>query len=204
MSEYQYYDFYSIDRSLSREEIETVRGYSSRVNPSPRRATFVYHYSDFRYDEEEVLNKFFDIMLYVANWGSRRLLLKFPQNLVSNKALREYEIDASEEYSRGIKVFQKGSNVLVDMYHSTECGGWLEGEGMLDELLPLRGQILSGDYRVLYLGWLHLAFENPEIPDDLHEPSLPANLTDLDYSLESFVNFWEIDVDLISAAGEKK
>lgn len=203
MSEYQYYDFYSIDRSLNREEIETVRGYSSRVNPSSRRATFVYHYSDFRYDEEEVLNNFFDIMLYVANWGSRRLLLKFPQKLVSYKALKEYEIDASYEYSQEIKVFLKGTNVIIDMYHSIEYGGWLEGEGMLDELLPLRAQILNGDYRVLYLGWLHLALGNPEMADDLREPSLPANLTDLDYSLESFVNFWEIDVDLISAASEK-
>lgn len=202
MSEYQYYDFYSIDRTLSREEIETISTYSSRVNLGSRRATFVYHYSNFRYEEEEVLNDFFDMMLYVANWGSRRLLMKFPSDLVSYKELKEYETDASYDYTQEIKVYKKGANVLVDMYHSIEEGEWIEGEGMLDEMLPLRAQILNRDYRVLYLGWLHLVSENPEMSAGLLEPTLPANLKKLDYSLESFVNFWEIDEDLIHAAGE--
>lgn len=203
MSEYQYYDFYSIDRSLSKEEIETIRTYSSRVSPSSRRATFVYNYGDFRYSEEEVLNDFFDIMVYMANWGSRRLLMKFPSNLVSYEELKEYEIDATYEFTQEIRVFKKGPNILIDMYHSIEEGYWIEGEGMLDEMLSLRAQILNGDYRVLYLGWLHLVSINPEISRDLPEPSLPSNLNTLDGSLESFVNFWEIDIDLIRSASEK-
>ena len=203
MSEYQYYDFYSIDRSLSKDELERIRTYSSRVNPSSRRATFAYNYSDFRYDEEEVLNDFFDMMLYVTNWGSRRLLMKFPAKLVSYKALKEYEIDASYDYEEGIRVFKKGSNVLIDLDQTIEGGDWIEGEGMLDDLLPVRAQILNGDYRVLYLGWLHLVSENPEIPEDYSEPPVPANLQQLDDSLESFAYLWEIDWDLIQTASER-
>lgn len=202
MSEYQFYDFYSIDRPLSREDLETIDGYSSRVKLSSRRASFVYHYSDFRYDEEEVLNDFFDVMLYVANWGSRRLLMKFPSNLVSYQELKQYEIDASYDFNQVIKIFKKGPHVLIDMYHSIEEGGWMDGEGTLNELLPLRSQILNRDYRVLYLGWIHLASVNPEMSSELCEPTVPANLKELDYSLESFVNFWEIDWDLIRAASE--
>ncbi|MEM6345617.1 MAG: hypothetical protein AAF927_17120 [Bacteroidota bacterium] len=202
MSDYHFYDFYAIDRPLSAEQINIISGYSSRVRPSARRASFVYNYSDFLGGGEEMLSEFFDIMLFVTNWGIRRLLMKFPQSLVSFEALKEYEIDAADAYDQEIKVFQNGTNVLVDFFYVIEYGDWIEGEGMLDELLPLRDQILNGDYRVMYLAWLHLASEKHGISDDLLEPSLPANLKELDYSLDSFVNFWEIDEDLVTAASE--
>ena len=32
------------------------------------------------------------MMLYVSNWGGRRLLMKFPSNLVSYEELKEFEI----------------------------------------------------------------------------------------------------------------
>lgn len=202
MSEYQFYDFYSIDRSLTKKEMETISTYSSRVDLSSRRARFMYNYGDFRYNEVEVLNDFFDIMLYVANWGSRRLMMKFPSSMVSFQELREYAIAAGSEFYQEINVLKKGSNVLIDMNLTDEDSEWIDAEGMLDEMLPIRNQILHGDYRALYLGWLRLAAEDYEISPDLPEPTLPANLKQLDYSLDSFANFWDIHPDLISAAAE--
>jgi hypothetical protein len=35
--------------------------------------------------------------------------------------------------------------------------GWIEGEGLLDPLIPLRDAILRGDLQVLYLFWLRCA-----------------------------------------------
>ncbi|MEM9719163.1 MAG: hypothetical protein AAGA10_07950 [Bacteroidota bacterium] len=202
MSEYQYYDFYSIDRALNREELETIRTFSSRVHATPRRATFEYNFGDFRYDELEVLNDFFDIMLYVANWGSRRLAMKFPASLVSHKVLRTYDIDAGYDYTNEIRVLRNGPNIIVDMYCSLEDGDWVEGEGMLDQLLPLRAQILGGDHRALYLAWLHLAYEYPDIEEEWLVPITPANLKNLDHALECFVGFWEMDGDLVRAVSE--
>lgn len=200
MSTYQYYDFYSIDRSLTKKEMETISTYSSRVDLSSRRAMFMYNYGDFRYNEIEVLNDFFDIMLYVANWGSRRLMMKFPSSMVSYQELTEYAIEAGNEFYQEINVLKKGSNVLIDMNLSNEDSEWIDAEGMLDEMLPIRNQILNGDYRALYLGWLQLASDDIDIPPDLPEPTLPANLKRLGYSLEKFVDFWEIHPDLIQAA----
>ena len=74
--------------------------------------------------------------------------------------------------------------------------------GLLDRMLPLRAQILNGDYRVLFLAWLYLVTLNPEIEEDRLTPEIPPNLKTLDYSLDSFIDFWEIDGDLIAAAGE--
>jgi hypothetical protein len=54
MSEYQYYEFQALDRPLTQEEQEAVASLSSRVDPHPRRAVFVYHYSDFQGNPEKI------------------------------------------------------------------------------------------------------------------------------------------------------
>jgi hypothetical protein len=43
---YQYYEFQAIDRLLTAEEQQAVARLSSRVDPHPRQAVFVYHWSD--------------------------------------------------------------------------------------------------------------------------------------------------------------
>ncbi|MEM6765423.1 MAG: hypothetical protein AAF655_10870 [Bacteroidota bacterium] len=69
MSEYQYYDFYAIDKPLTQEQIAVISTFSSRTHPTPRRATFEYNYGDFSYNQEEVVSTYFDMML--AIWTTR-------------------------------------------------------------------------------------------------------------------------------------
>ena len=35
-----------------------------------------------------------------------------------------------------------------------EGGDWVEGEGQLSSLIPVRAELARGDLRALYLGWL--------------------------------------------------
>lgn len=90
MSEYQYYEFQAIDRPLTAEEQQSVSKLSSRVEPHPRRAVFVYHYSDLRANAKELLAKYYDAMFYIANWGTTRLLFRFPRHLIDVKQLEPY------------------------------------------------------------------------------------------------------------------
>ncbi|MBD2312274.1 hypothetical protein H6G20_11425 [Desertifilum sp. FACHB-1129] len=55
MSEYQYYEFQAIDRPLTANEQAEIRKLSSRVQPTPTQAVFVYNYGDFRGNPEEIL-----------------------------------------------------------------------------------------------------------------------------------------------------
>lgn len=200
MSEYQYYDFYSIDRPLTRDEREAIDDLSSRSHSSARRITFEYNYSDFRHDEEEVLSRYFDMMLYVTNWGTRRLLIKLPAEVVPYNSLKPYEAMEMEDYLH-CEVKKRGEHILIDLVQNEEeGGGWMEGEGLLDEMLELRAQLLAGDYRLLYIAWLYCAANREEASAETVEPPLPPNLKRLDASLKSFMNFWEIPRDLISAA----
>jgi hypothetical protein len=82
MSEYQYYEFRTVDRILTAKEQTQIKKLSSRVHLISTQATFVYSYGDFRGDPEQVLTDYFDIMFYIASWSSWRLMFRFPKAIV--------------------------------------------------------------------------------------------------------------------------
>jgi hypothetical protein len=113
---------------------------------------FTYSYGDFRGDPKKVLQKYFDAMLYLANWGTKRLAFRLPRALVDAKALAAYR------YQDLISTAATKNQIFLDIcFHDEEGGGWVEGEGWLSSLAMLRQDILLGDYRALYLAWLKTA-----------------------------------------------
>ena len=78
MSEYQRYEFMTIDRPLTRAQLDEVNQLSSHIEASPTHAFIEYHWGDFKHDPINVLYKYFDGFLYWANWGSPQLAFRFP------------------------------------------------------------------------------------------------------------------------------
>jgi len=64
-----------------------IKKLSSRVNLTPTSASFVYNYGDFPGNAEKILEQYFDVMLYISNWGSRRLMFRFPKALLPETAV---------------------------------------------------------------------------------------------------------------------
>ena len=225
MSEYQYYEFQAIDRPLSEEEQRYIRSLSSRVTPTPTQAAFTYSFGDFRGDPLKVLERYYDALLYLANWGSKRLAFRFPRAVVDYERLEPYYYAVEE-----IELTRTEEHVLLDISFHEEGGGWgwIEGEGILSTLVPLRQDILRGDLRALYLAWLRSAEYGDGLHDDADEddfadgeedetdpaagtasagdevlePPVPAGLGQLSAPLRAFVKFFEIDQDLVAAAAE--
>lgn len=202
MSEYQYYEFLAIDKPLTAEQQAAIRKLSSRVNPTSTQAVFVYNYGDFRSEPKEVLAKYFDTMLYITNWGTRQLMMRFPKNAVRIQDFKPYL------YDNNIEVETVGNYVILDIMYSPEEGWdgmWLEGEGMLSGLVSLREDILKGDLRVLYLAWLQIAQYEADMleeDEDLTEPPVPPNLKKLSPALRNFIEFFNLDQDLVAAAAQ--
>jgi CTP:molybdopterin cytidylyltransferase MocA len=201
MSEYQYYEFQAIDRPLTEEEQQAVSRLSSRVEPHPWRAVFTYNWSDFPGNPEKVLAQYYDAMLYVTNWGSRQLMFRFPKALLDLDELQAYcRPRFVEEY---LSFDITGEHVVLNVeFHEEGGGDWMEGEGWLPALIPLREDILKGDYRLLYLAWLMAVVMEEEALETVTEPPLPPGLRKLSPALRSFVEFFEIDQDLIDVAAE--
>lgn len=202
MSEYQYYDFRRIDKPLTISEREAVADLSSRSYVTSHQATFVYNYGDFHGSVEQLMLKTFDMMLYVANWGTQRLMFRLPKTLIDIKELRDYFISDEIEHQ------QQGDYLMFDLHFNDDDGGsgdWIEGEGLLDDMLPLREELIQGDYRVLYLAWLKAAEKAmgyDGIDAKTQEPTVPAGLDNLSLAQQEYARFIELDEILIATAAK--
>lgn len=92
----------------------------------------------------------------------------------------------------------KGDYLIFDFTSETEDYDWEEGEGYLLPLISLRSDLIRGDYLCLYLAWLFCA-QMGEIEDDEEEPPVPANLGNLNASLESFADFMRLDMKKVDS-----
>lgn len=194
MSEYQYYEFRAIDKPLTKQEQNKISQLSSRVRLNSRKAIFTYSYGDFPANEEKILADYFDALFYIANWGTVKLMFRFPVSLINIKELEEYVYDDVVSINKN-----KDYLILNIEINDEESSYWIEEDnGYLDNLIELRQHILEGDYRVLYLAWLKgiESYYDPSL-EETKEPPVPNGLSQLSESLQTFVELFEVNENLI-------
>jgi len=145
MSEYQYYEFYNLHTLLSQEARAVMHSLSSRARVSAHGAAYVYNYKDFPGDEKALLLKYFDVFFRISNWGRIQLTFKYPNTVIDLAAIKPYCTQSVIEYE------QIDQNTLIDVRTDYESSGWIEGEGLLPDLLPLYDEIKTGNYEWLSL-----------------------------------------------------
>ncbi|AMB46855.1 hypothetical protein [Methylobacterium sp. AMS5] len=199
MSEYQYYAFQAVDRPLSKGDRAALRAISTRAEITATTFENHYEWGDLKGDPKAFMDRWFDVHLYLANWGTRRLMLRLPRRLIDRATLAHF-VGAYD----GATLHASGDTLILDITHDPEepDDEWLDdGSGRLGELAPLRADLLAGDLRMLYLVWL-MAAEAGALTDDTPEP-LPG-LRPLTGALAAFAQFFGIDADLVAAAAERK
>lgn len=197
MSEYQYYEFQAVDRPLDEADREALRGLSSRARITATSFSNHYEWGDFKGSPRELVERWFDLHLYVANWGTRRLIMRLPKRLVERERL-----DAWLMGTDLAEVHEAGENLILDIFDDGEDAldhDWDDGSGWLGAMAPLRADLLSGDWRLPYLLWL-TGVENGSLLDQALEP-LPG-IAPLNAGLRAFADFFRIDGDLVRAAAE--
>jgi len=194
VSEYQYYDFKAIDHALTKTEMVALRAISTRAVITTTSFTNHYEWGDLKAAPLKLLEKYFDAFVYVANWGTREFHLRLPQELVDFKQLK------SILPGKAAHVRSAGKFVIVSFESEVESDDdWDDGTGWMRSLVSLRSDLLRGDLRCLYLGWLH-SVECHEFSEDTLEPPVPAGLRELSAPLDSFIEFLGIDGDLVEVA----
>ena len=195
MSEYQYYEFQAIDRPLSEADRQALRDLSTRARITATSFTNSYEWGSFKGDAAKLMERWFDMHLYVANWGSRRLMIKLPTRLVERDRL-----DAFLGEVECVRLRIVGEHLILNIARDEmEFDGWDDGSGWLAALMPLRTALLSGDLRLFYLLWL-TAVEDEAIDADASEP-MPG-IGPMTGALEAFANFFGIEQELVQAAAE--
>ena len=200
VSEYQYYEFLALDKPLTDKQRAELRKLSSRAEITATRFVNEYSYGDFRGSPEKLMERYFDAFLHLANWGTRRLMFRFPRALLDAEVARQYcHTDAAS-------VIETSNHVIISLYLDRDPDNyWVEADDRLGPMVQARSDLAAGDLRLLYLGWLLGAQWAGE--DDEHavadtEPPVPAGLGDLSASLRAIADFLEIDKDLIAVAAE--
>jgi hypothetical protein len=194
MSEYQYFEFRTLGRRLTPEDMKKLRSYSTRASITPTCFVNDYSWGDFKGDPDTWMEKYFDAFLYYANWGTRILKLRLPSQRLSLETARQYCNGDSAS------VREKDGWVILSFMSEDEEGcDWLDLDDPLSRIIAVRNQLIRGDLRALYLGWLLRAQEG-ELDDDDVEPPVPPGLSRLSPSLESLVDFLRIDRDLVRVA----
>ena len=118
------------------------------------------------------MERWFDLHLYLANWGSRRLMIRLPKRLVDRRLLDAFlgEVDCAT-------LSVSGENLILDIGRDeVEFEDWDDGSGWLAALAPLRAEVLAGDLRLFYLLWL-TAVEAEAFEADEPEP-MPGDRAD--------------------------
>jgi hypothetical protein len=161
MSEYQRYEFMTIDRPLTRVQLDAVNALSSHIEASSTHALIEYHWGDFKHDPIKVLHEFFDGFLYWANWGAPELALRFPHGILPVDLIDGYDLEDFVTFAR------YPDYDILDI-HFREMEGpdeWIEYE--LGSLIAIRDELMEGDLRALYIVWL--ASEDMRGSDDEEE-----------------------------------
>ncbi len=195
------------NRPLTLKQREHAESLSSHATVGANYAIYTYVYGgSFKGSEDELLTKGgFDAMLWQDSSGRMHLRFRLPEYVIPANDFRPY---AYREGHPAIetKAMAIGQNILFSIRCDNEDGEdqWLENHAEpLQRLLPLRDDLIAGDYRLLYLIWWHNHLQIKNIEDDTQtrHPPVPAALIDLPEHLTHFCDRCGIDHKIIIAAG---
>ena len=201
MSEYQYYEFLALDRPLTEAEQAEIRELSTRARITATSFTNEYEWGDFKGSPELMMQRYYDAHLYLANWGTHRIMLRLPRTLLDPETVGQYCVDG------WVSVSAMHEHVILDLTSEDEAGDWEEGaEDSLSAIVGVRSELAAGDLRALYLAWLsaYSGWEDGEEPfgEDREElePPVPAGLGALTAAQRALAGFLRVDPCLLQAA----
>ncbi|MBW1740749.1 MAG: hypothetical protein JRI35_07760 [Deltaproteobacteria bacterium] len=198
MSEYQYYEFLAIDRPLTADEMAELRALSTRAVITPVSFTNEYNWGDFKGDPEKLMQRYFDAHVYVANWMTAIFMVRLPIEALTQETVKAvtvpYILDIKDTKTHWIITWSLEESEDYDRF------GMDDGRGWMARLAPVRDELLRGDLRSLYIGWL-AALSQEMMDDDEIEPLSVSGLGDLTAAQQALAEFLEVDPDLLAGAG---
>ena len=150
MSEYQYYEFAAVDRPLGARDLDALRALSTRARITPTSFVNTYQWGNFKGDPRRLVERYFDAFLYLANWGTRELIMRLPARLVDPESAQRYcSGDAVSAWRTGdhvvvAAVSEDEALLLADAQTSGGLllAGEIPGHPVIGELVPREDVLL--------------------------------------------------------------
>ncbi|MFT4927267.1 MAG: hypothetical protein ACI8WB_003373 [Phenylobacterium sp.] len=228
MSEYQYYQFKIIDQVLNQQQQTQLRDLSPQAKISANDLVHLCDYGEVAVSPVQLMTDYFDAHVYTASWGGAVLMLKIAKSALPLSQLQRF---ANND---GLTYYDSDNNWIIEwrlMANSLEPDSSLEADSSLEpsnsleprkslepsanspeldeqwmkDLLPIRAEIIKGDLRSLYIGWvsaLYLAQDGEETDDDAdeEEPMRLTGLNQLTVAQQALVRFIQANPLMLTAA----
>ena len=198
MSEYQYYEFLAIDRPLTSKEMSNLRDLSTRATITPVSFSNEYNWGNFKGDPVKLMQRFFDAHVYIANWMTATFMVRLPIEALSKEIAeamaKPFILDFDTTKTHWIITWSLEESENYDRFDIEDGHGWMA------QLAPIRDELLRGDIRSLYIGWLP-AVAMKMVDDEEMEPLAVSGLGALTAAQQSLAQFLDVDKDLLAGAG---
>ncbi|MGE0606270.1 MAG: hypothetical protein AB7O62_04020 [Pirellulales bacterium] len=201
MSEHQCVAFRAIDGPVSAENLKYMRSQSSRADVTPWSFDNTYNYGDFGGNAPEMLRRGYDLHLHYADFGIRRLMIRFPDGLPNARLAKEFFDDESCGYAPD-KTGPGGILCIAPYHEAGQLQPISNFDDWLGRLIPLRAEIMDGDLRPLYLGNLASAVHGEDDPDTTIEAPVPAGLAELTDAQRALAGLFDLNSAWLTAAAQ--
>ncbi|OUS29091.1 hypothetical protein A9Q98_06375 [Thalassotalea sp. 42_200_T64] len=189
MSEYQYYHFKALEQPLSESQQQQLSDISTRAEITPQYFENEYHWGGLKAKPVDLMATFFDFGFYLTNWGEAKLYIKLDNGILASNLISAFLVNELIDI-----VELEQHRILVFSLPATEEYYFYEGDGnyWLQRILPLRDELINGDYRALILillsaiecGYFNLDFELP-ILANANQPLSPCQ--------QAIMEFFQVD-----------
>jgi hypothetical protein len=206
VSEYQYYEFLAIDQPLNDDERAEVRSLSTRARITATSFVNEYHWGNFKGNPNRMMERYYDAHLYVANWGTHRVMFRLPCDLLDPDIVKEHSVGDQ------VSAWVADEFIVLDFTSEDHAGEFefdYDPETLLSAIVGVRAELAAGDLRPLYLAWLasygvwereENAFDH-DADADL-EPPVPPGLGALTAAQRALADFLRLDDDLVAIAAQ--
>ncbi|MFO0903662.1 MAG: hypothetical protein U0939_11715 [Pirellulales bacterium] len=201
MSEFQIVKFRAVDRPLNDKQLELMGKQSSRAKFTKWEFEVEYHYSSFRGDIDEMLRNGYDLFASNSNSGVVDIRMRLPLGLPFAQSCWSQYVDGTNVIWNPDKRGQAGILVIAPSFEEVRNSSF-DVDAVLDAAATLRDLLIKGDQRALYLVWLCGTSDAYLDPAETLEPPVPNGLGSLAKSIDSLLDYVDVDPLIVHAAAD--
>ncbi|MFI3215263.1 MAG: hypothetical protein QX192_00475 [Methylococcales bacterium] len=169
-----YYEFCTSNKPLTAPQVVELGNRHSKAKVTPEYLVLR------QFSPANNFMDFFDAGIYITKFGDCHFSLKLPKN-----PFRAYHVPfAFDVVGEQLTWTLNNSEMYPPRFNSR----WLE------RLLPLRSEIMEGDLRPLYLGWL-CGVRDGFVKNTAPKPPRPKGLNNLTPAQTTLVDFLALKID---------
>ncbi len=157
-----------------------------------------YQWGDLKADPRDLVERFFDAHVYVTNWMAATFMVRLPIEALPQKMAEAMEVEDVLDFDATQTHWV--ITWSLDESEDYERFGMKDGQGWMARLAPVRDELLRGDIRSLYVGWL-AAVTRGMVDEEELEPLPVEGMGNLTAAQVALAEFLEVDEDLLAGAG---